>query len=140
MNSLSVCQVKPINRHIAAWTLSALLAIVSMSAQADAERLLGSTRLTKAENDVDVLSFKPCRAGVDSLKLRIRKGNAEIESLWVRFNNGERQTLPVRQRISKGGESRWIDLHGRQRCVVAVGVIGDSEASRRQAKVEIYMR
>ncbi len=120
--------------------LSVLLVAAASQAQADAARLLGSTRLSKAENDVDVLAFKPCRAGVDSVQIRIRRGNAEIESLWVRFANGTRETLPVRQRIAKGGESRWIDLRGGERCVVAIGVVGDTDASRRQARVDLYVR
>jgi Protein of unknown function (DUF2541) len=113
---------------------------VFATAQADEARLLGSTKLSKKENDVDVLSFKPCRADVDSIKIRIRKGNAEIESLWVRFANGEHESLSVRQRIAKGGESRWIDLRGGERCVIAIGVIGDTEGSRRQARVDLFVR
>jgi hypothetical protein len=112
--------------------------ILAATAQADNVRLLGSTKLSKKENDVDVLSFKPCRAGVDSIQIRVRKARVEIESVWVRFANGERESLSVRQRIAKGGESRWIDLKGAERCVVAIGIIGDTEGSKRQARVDLY--
>jgi hypothetical protein len=121
---------------------AAALMIVCLStfAIADSARLLGSTRLSKAENDIDVLKFQRCHKGVNAVKIQVRKGNAEIESLWLSFANGERDTLPIRQRIAKGGESRWIDVRGGERCVSAIGVIGDTEASRRQARVDIYVR
>jgi Protein of unknown function (DUF2541) len=113
---------------------------LSAFANADSTRLLGSTRLSKAENDVDVLKFQPCRNGVNAVKIQVRKGSAEIESLWLRFANGERDTLSVRQRIAKGGESRWIDVRGGERCVSAVGGIGDTERSKRQARIDIFVR
>jgi Protein of unknown function (DUF2541) len=136
------CIIQPNRSQIVKRSVLLILSSLFLfaSAHADEARLLGSTKLSKKENDVDVLAFKPCRAGVDSVKIRIRQGNAEIEALWVRFANGERDSLSVRQRISKGGESRWIDVKGGERCVVAIGVIGDTEGSRRQARVDLYGR
>jgi len=75
-------------------------------AYADPVRLLGSTRLSKAENNVDVLAFASCRADIRALQLRLRKGNAEIEHVWVRFGNGQRVELSVRDRIGRGGTTR----------------------------------
>jgi hypothetical protein len=46
----------------------------------------------------------------------------------------------TRDRIGKGGHSRWIDLNGGERCLNAVGVIGDTELSRDQARVEVWGR
>jgi hypothetical protein len=117
-----------------------VFACLSAFAIADSARLLGTTRLSKAENDVDVLKLQLCRSGVNAVKIQVRKGNAEIESLWLKFANGERDILSVRQRIAKGGESRWIDVRGGERCVSAVGVIGDTERSKRQAQVNIFVR
>jgi hypothetical protein len=114
--------------------------LVALPAAADPARLLGSTRLAKAENDVDVLAFKKCRRGIDSLQLRVYRGQVEIERLWVRYGNGEREELVVRDRIAQGGQTRWIDLRGGERCVQAIGVIGDTERSSDQARVEIWGR
>jgi hypothetical protein len=120
-------------------SLSATLLLLA-SAHAQAERYLGATLLTRAENDVDVLRFAPCRADVREVQLRVRKSNAEINAVWVQFGNGERQTLEVRNRIRKGQDSRWIDLKGGERCIQSIGVIGDSEGSKRQARIAIYAR
>jgi len=50
------------------------------------------------------------------------------------------QSLTVRERIAQGGESRWIDLRGGERCIKAIGLIGDTERSRDQARVDVYGR
>ncbi|MBK6726209.1 MAG: DUF2541 family protein [Xanthomonadales bacterium] len=110
------------------------------AAVADAERLLGSTRLTKIENDTDVIRFKKCRRGINAVQLRVERGQVEIEKLWVRYAKGGVEYLNVRDRIGQGGHSRWIDLNGGERCLKAVGVIGDTELSRDQARVEVWGR
>ena len=124
-------------------TMSALAALLLGSllatpAHADPERLLGVTYLTKVENDKDVLSFAKCRRNINAVQIRIAGGQVEIERLWVRFKNGKVDNLPLRERIPESGQSRWIDLRGGERCIQAVGVIGDTELSRDQARVEIW--
>jgi len=125
-------------------TLTALaLAAGSLApaeAQADPPRLLGSTSLSRAENDKDVVSFTPCKRGINAIQLRVERGSVEIEKLWVRYAKGGVDRLPVRDRIVEGTESRWIDLRGGERCIKAVGVVGDTEVSRDQARVEIWGR
>jgi Protein of unknown function (DUF2541) len=119
----------------------ALLALsLSLNAAADPARKLGSTFLTKAENDRDVLRFATCRRDINAIQLSVVGARVEIESLWVRFANGNVETLSVRDRIGKGGATRWIDLRGGERCVSAIGVIGDSENAKRQARVTIWGR
>jgi hypothetical protein len=101
---------------------------------------LGSTRLSLAENDIDVLRFRSCRNGIHAIQLRSSRGQVEIERLWVRYANGERDNLNVRDRISQGGATRWIDLRGGDRCVVEIGIVGDTELSRDRARVDIWGR
>lgn len=118
---------------------------IGLTAMADAARYnktqhLGSTRLSQSENDIDVLRFRNCRNGIHAIQLRSSRGQVEIERLWVRYANGERDNLNVRDRISKGGVTRWIDLRGGNRCIVEIGIIGDTERSRDQARVDIWGR
>ena len=118
---------------------------LGFAATADAARYnksvhLGSTRLSHAENDRDVLRFRSCRNTVHAIQLRTSRGNVEIEKLWVRYGNGERDYLNVRDRISKGGSTRWIDLRGGNRCIKEIGIIGETERSRDQARVDIWAR
>ena len=109
-------------------------------AGADAERLLGSTRLSKVENDTDVLRFAKCRRGINALQLRVARGQVEIEKLWVRYARGGVDHLEVRDRIGEGKQSRWVDLRGGERCIKAIGVIGDTELSLDQARIDIWGR
>ena len=114
------------------------LLILAGTASAES-RLLGSTRLSQQESDTDVVRTS-CKPRLNAIKLGAKRGQVEVETLWVRFRNGETERLGVRDRIAQGGETRWIDLPGGKRCVVAVGVIGDTELSLDQARVDIYGR
>lgn len=118
---------------------TALSLTLSMPAAADSGRLLGSTRLTHAEHDIDVLKI-PCRPKVHEIRLRALRGQVEIEQLWVRYGNGRTDRLSVATRLPEGAQTRWIDLRGGRRCVVEIGVIGDTERSVDQARLEIYGR
>lgn len=116
--------------------LGMLLGATAASAES---RLLGSTRLAHHENDTDVVSTS-CKPRINAVKLTARRGDVEIENVWVRYRNGEVDHLSVRERIAQGSETRWIDLRGGKRCVVAIGVIGDTEGSFDQARVDIHGR
>ncbi len=125
---------------------SALIAAVALFvagfagvASADGARYLGSTKLAHHENDVDVLRTR-CKPRINAIKLKAKKGQVEVESLWVRYGDGSTDTLHIRDRIRQGGESRWVDLEGGKRCVVEVGVIGDTERSLDRARVDVYGR
>jgi hypothetical protein len=114
--------------------------MVPSTSHADAERLLGSTRLAKVENDTDVIRFGKCRRGINAVQLRIERGQVEVEKLWVRYARGGVEYLPVADHIREGSHSRWIDLRGGERCVKAIGIIGDTELSLDQARVEVWGR
>jgi hypothetical protein len=123
------------------FALTGLLGCVS-NAQAYTQKpvLLGSTRLSLHENDVDVMRFRNCRNNVHAIQIHSKRGQIELERFWVRYANGERETLNVRDRIAQGSSSRWIDLSGGNRCVVEIGIIGNTERSRDQARVDIWGR
>lgn len=125
---------------IAVLTLCIGFTASANAAHNDRPRHLGSTRLSLMENDKDVLRFRNCRSGISAIQLRTSKGRVEIEKLWVRYDNGDRDFLPVRDRIQKGGETRWIDLQGGRRCIKEIGIIGDTERSRDRARIDIWAR
>jgi Protein of unknown function (DUF2541) len=87
-----------------------------------------------------VLHFQRCRGDIHSVQIRSKRGQIEVERLWLRYANGERESLNIRDRIAQGGASRWIDLNGGNRCVAEIGIIGDTELSRDQARVEVWGR
>ena len=51
---------------------------LATSAAGARAQLLGTTLLTRQENDLDVLRFASCRNGTSQLKLQIRRADAEI--------------------------------------------------------------
>ncbi len=116
------------------------ICVMLISAPLFASQLLGSTKLTRQENDVDVLRFSSCRGKIAQVKLQVRAANAEIEAIVVHFANGELTRLDLRQRFKKGAASRWVDLPGKDRCISMIKIVGDSEASLKQARVEIFGR
>ncbi|AVP99676.1 hypothetical protein C7S18_21970 [Ahniella affigens] len=118
---------------------AALLSLCALSVHADDSRYLGSTKLAHHENDLDLIKTR-CKPRINAIKLKAKHGQVEIESLWVRFRDGSTDTLHVRDRIAQGGETRWIDLEGGKRCVVQIGVIGDTELSLDRARVDVYGR
>ena len=121
---------------------SAVLLLQSGISQAgdDRLRLLGSTSLSRAENDRDRINFANCRNDVSRIKLKVRGAPAEIESVVVRFGNGSVQRLPVRDFFKRGSESRWIDVPGKERCVRSITIVGDSQSKRAQARIEVFAR
>ena len=125
---------------VAAMTLCIGFATTTNAANNDRAYRIGSTRLSLIENDKDVVRFRNCRDGIRAIQLRVYKGRVEIERLWVRYGNGERDTLNVNDHIAKGGATRWIDLEGGRRCIKEIGIIGDTERSTDRARVEIWAR
>lgn len=125
---------------IAAMTLCLGFAATADAARHDRAVHLGSTRLSHAENDRDVLRFGSCRNNFRAIQLHTSRGQVEIERLWVRYGNGQRDYLNVRDRISKNHSTRWIDLKGGNRCITEIGIVGDTERSRDQARIDIWAR
>jgi len=99
----------------------------------DRVRLLGVAQLGHREGDLEMIDVQ-CRPRISSIKLRASRGNAELERVFVTYGNGERESLPVRQYLDRGRETRWIDLTGRRRCVTEIGIVGDSERGWREAR------
>ena len=96
-------------------------------------RLLGVAELGQREGDLEVLDVQ-CRPRVSAIKLRATRNPAELERVMVTYGNGERDSLPVRQYLDRGRETRWIDLVGRRRCVTEIAIIGDSERGWRESR------
>jgi hypothetical protein len=115
-----------------------ILTLLSFPSTGLAQKIqyLGSTRLSHRENDLDILRFPTCqKPPLQSIKLKVVKGSAELNVLWVRYDNNAIDRLSVREKILQGGETRWIDLRGNRRCVKAIGVIGTTKLSLNQTQI-----
>jgi len=120
--------------------LVALCAVAVFSQDALAQaRLLGETRLSHREGDLDFLTLSPC-ANLVAVKLRAIRGAAEINLLIVTYGNNEVDRLRGRHRIPQGGETRWLDLRGGRRCVKSIAVVGDTEKSVDRTILQLWGR
>lgn len=108
------------------------------------EVFLGDTFLSPRENDVDWIFVNDCRDGawdrdLVAVRVEVRNVQAEIESVILRFGNGQTQPLYLRERFAPGTSSRWIDLDGGRRCIREIRVVGDAEGyGNRQARVGVF--
>lgn len=93
---------------------------------------LGQTRL-EFGHDVDAVHVSPLVCGLNSIQLTVRKNDAQIDQLIVRFGNGEAQRLIVRDYFRQGTTSRHIDLDGRNRCIQQIFVEGRTRSSGGEA-------
>lgn len=111
-----------------------VLAACAAPAIADTRvRTLGVAQLGHREGDLQMIDVQ-CRPRVSAIKLRASRGNADLDRVFVTYGNGDRDSLPVRQYLDRGRETRWIDLTGRKRCVTEIGIVGDSERGWREAR------
>ncbi len=103
-----------------------LSAFASMAFSAQAEVLLGSTKLARHHTDIDFIKANKC--GLSEIQIRVEQRAADIEHIYVEYGNGMPDELEVRDRIRRGGQTRWINLRGLgDRCIQKIVVIGDSE-------------
>jgi len=100
-------------------------------------RLLGETSLTFFP-DKDKIKINEC--GIGELKIVVKKHDAEVDQIVVRFGNGGTQELNVRENFREGSSSRWIDLNGRRdRCISEIAVKGKSKGFEK-ARLQIFGR
>ena len=111
-----------------------------VNSTAHAESFLGATTLARHHTDVDSLNVYKC--GLKEIKLRADKRPADIDHVFVEYGNGMPDELEVRDRIRRGGETRWINLRGiGDRCVKRIVIIGDSEGrAGKQSVISVFGR
>ena len=77
-----------------------------------------------------------------ALKFRVTDAPVEFLSVNVEFATGERQRIPIKQRIRAGGETRVIDLRGKRRIIKKIEFVYRSvkgwDDKRRRAVVKVY--
>lgn len=126
-------------------TAAVALAALTVAGPADAQRrpergweLLG-TKKVGFINDRDVVSVGRQEGRFRAIKLRVRGNAIHMNDLKVIYANGEPDDLPVRSQIRAGGETRAIDLRGRDRAIREVQMVYRSRPSfRGVATVEVW--
>jgi Protein of unknown function (DUF2541) len=116
-------------------------AAIAPNALAQRTQLLGQTKLSLRENDLDVLNLPKCQQPpLAAIKLRAFRGAAEVKALVVRYGDNTSDRLPIRSKLRQGGETNWIDLRGSRRCVKGIAIVGSTERSLNQTIIQFYGR
>jgi hypothetical protein len=55
-----------------------------------------------------------------AIRIQVERAPIEFQRVVIHYANGEDEVLPVRDRIRAGGQSRVIDLRGRDRAIDSV--------------------
>jgi hypothetical protein len=81
--------------------------------------LLGQTTV-QGKKDFDSIKVGRAEGRFQSLQLRVTGGPVEFYRVVVHFGNGQKDELEVREKIPAGGQTRAIDLKGRDRVITSV--------------------
>ena len=91
--------------------------------------------------DRDEVSVGADEGVFKSIKLQVLKADVEFMSVRVVFANGADQEIELRNKVRAGGETRSIDLEGRNRSIRKVVFLYRAEKrARKSAVVVLYGR
>lgn len=89
--------------------------------------------------DKDVIQVGRQDGDFSKIKIVVKGNEVEFKDVAVVYGNGQRDDIPVRNRIRAGGETRAIDLKGGERFIKRVEFVYASKPSfKGQATVELW--
>lgn len=114
----------------------AVLGSIAPAIANDWERIAErSVRLT-ADRDIIPIGGRKQYA---YLKLKVKETGIEILNMTIRLSSGRTINPPLRQFIAKNGESRVIDIPGKDRVITSVTLVYKSRpGSTERAIVQLY--
>ena len=102
--------------------------------------LLGERTVTDRV-DHDVIPVTAVRGTFRSLKLEVFERGVDFHSMKIHFGDGETQEVELRQSIPPGGESRIIDVEGRDRVIRSIEFVYDARSLLgKKARVQVWGR
>lgn len=91
--------------------------------------------------DRDTITVGLLRGDFRRVKLQVRNAPIRIQSMVITFRNGETQDVQLRNLIRAGGETRAINLTGKERVISKVDLVYQSASmGRRKARVTLLGR
>jgi hypothetical protein len=100
--------------------------------------LLGERTVTD-KVDHDVLPVTAGRGTFRSLKLEVRGRAVQFHSVQIHFGDGQTQDVELRNVIPAGGESRVIDVEGKDRVIRSIEFRYDAQSLLgKKAVVKVY--
>ena len=119
-------------------TLLSLIAVNKITAQKWEH--LGAAKVN-GHLDYDEIMVTALEGDFSAIKLFVENEGIQFERVVVHFGNGRKEEIVLRDFIPAGGESRVIDLPGRDRIIRKVVFFYKSNAAtKRKGKVVLYGR
>lgn len=120
--------------------LLALLAVCLSSTSAGAQggrwTLLG-TRTVTDRVDHDTVMVTDRRGTFDAVKFAVRGRSVDFHRVVIHFGSGADQTVEMRDTIRAGGESRAIDVDGRDRVIRSIDFWYDANTVGRGGRATV---
>ena len=114
---------------------------IASSLSAQAWVYLGSAKVHGMGVDHDQILVTAMEGDFKAVKLFVENEGIQFERVVVNFGNGGQQELAIRDFIPAGGETRVLDLNGRDRIIHSVDFYYSSDPlTKRRAKVKLYGR
>lgn len=89
--------------------------------------------------DRDEIPVRARKGTYRRIKFAVHDAPVEFKNVTVVFGNGERFDVPIRSRIPAGGQTRVIDLPGRERVIQKIILVYQTKPrSRERAKVSVW--
>lgn len=133
-------------RSLCAAALAFAAASVTLAWQADARphnrdwELLGRQTVGFLK-DRDVVQVGRDDGDFSKIQIRVKKNEVEFSDVKVVYGNGQADDIPVRDKIAAGGQTRVIDLKGKERFIKRVEFVYRSKPSfKGEAVVEVWGR
>jgi hypothetical protein len=129
-------------------TALVFLAVLTLALAADArprrDRMAGKWELLGERSvsdkvDHDVLTVTAARGTFRALKLEVRDRGVQFRNVTIHFGDGEKQEVELRNVIPAGGESRVIDVEGRDRVIRTIEFTYDAQSlGGKRARVLVF--
>ena len=118
-----------------------MCAAIWSSLSAQVWTLLGSAKVHGVGVDHDEILVTVVRGDFSSIKLMVEHEGIEFERVVVHFANGGQTEMIIRDFIPAGGETRVLDLPGRDRVIRKVDFYyKNNPVTKRKGKVILYGR
>jgi hypothetical protein len=121
-----------IRRTVIAIGVAGLLLVPAI---AQAEWKVLGTRQVDRKAETDEITVTASRGGFKAIKLAVKGAAVEFKDVHVIYGNGEPDKLEVRNKIPEGGETRPLDLQGRERVIRKIVFWYKTEGVGRQRAV-----
>ncbi len=89
--------------------------------------------------DRDVIHVTAKEGTFKRIKLEVKKAPVHFREVVVHYRNGQKESIALRDNIPAGGQTRAIDLSGKNRIIKKVVFYYNSKAKvRRKGLVKLY--